>query len=435
MRRSAGAFLERLRDPNGFLGPVAKLAGGTLIGHGITGAALLVLARLYTPSEFGVFAMYSAVIYVLAVAVCLRLDVAIALPEQDERAFEVFSLAILATLAIAALTAAILAAIPAALLGGENLHGIAPYLWLIPVNLLALGVFSAMQNWFIRRKGYNLLAASRVSQSGAAAAAQVILGALGSGVIGLIVGLILTSAAGAAFMAKSMLADVRGLAPGFRWTALRSTLSRYRAFPQFSVWEALANSAAIQLPIFLIGLVAGTAELGQVTLAMMVVQAPMALFGTSAAQVFLSQAPERARNGQLHAFTVQTMRSLAIAGFPLLIALGLAAPFLFPLLFGPEWSRAGLLVSWMTPWLLLQFVSSPVSSVLSITGHLGIGMVLQVGGLLFRTGAIVAAAYFDSRFVSEAFAVSGAIFYLIYSVVILRLAFRSRGAIPAKANT
>ena len=85
--------------------------------------------------------------------------------------------------------------------------------------------------------------------------------------------------------------------------------------------------------------------------------------------------------------------------------------------------------------MLLQFVSSPVSSVLSIAGHLGIGMVLQVGGLLFRTGAIVAAAYFDSRFVSEAFAVSGAIFYLIYSVVILRLAFRSRGAIPAKANT
>ena len=426
MRRTASAMIKRLGDPNGFAGPVAKLASGTAIGHAITGAALIVLSRLYSPAEFGVLGMFSAIVFVVAVAACLRLDLAIALPEREQEAFALFILSLMAACAVGALSAAVIAMIPAGQFTGDTWRLLEPFLWLVPVNIVVIGIYSAIQNWFIRNKAYNLLAASRVAQSGVAAGTQIGAGLMGAGPIGLIAGFILNSGAGALFMARRIVSDIRRLAPGLSRSTLLHTLHRYRDFPRFSVWEALANSAAIQVPLLIIGFLSGSAELGQLTLAMTVIQAPMALFGTAAAQVFLSQAPERARRGQLFAFTLQTVRGLAVGGVPALILLGIAAPFLFPVLFGSEWERAGILVSWMTPWLLLQFISSPVSSVHSITGRLGLAMVLQIGGLAFRMGAIVLTAILAEGWESEAFALSGAVFYGVYGAIILTFA-RTRG--------
>lgn len=426
MRRAAAAVFRELRDPEGFLGPVAKLVGGTAIGHAITGVALIVLARLYSPAEFGILGLFSAIVFVIAVAACLRLDVAIALPEQQEDAFRLFALALLAAVGVAAVSAAVIAVLPAERIDNATWRALWPYVWMIPISTVLVGFYSAIQNWFIRGKQYNLLAASRVAQSAAAAGTQIAAGFAGAGPIGLIGGFMLNSGAGALFMLRRMAADVRRLRPALSLQGLRHTLHTYRDFPRYSVWEALANSAAIQLPLVAIGFLAGAAELGQLALAMSVVQAPMALFGTSTAQVFLSQAPARARQGELYAFTVQTVRSLAAGGVPLLVALGITAPFAFPFLFGAEWARAGVLVSWMTPWLLLQFVSSPVSTVLSITGRLRLAMALQIAGLVLRGGAVVLAARWAVGHTSEVFALSGAVFYGVYFAIILRSA-RVRG--------
>src|SRR5690606_30200369 len=123
-------------------------------------------------------------------------------------------------------------------------------------------------------------------------------------------------------------------------------------------------------------------------LAMRLLSAPMGLIGNSVAQVYLAEAAEKYHQGELRAFTSKTIIMLAKVGFiPLLLA-GIIAPFIVPIVFGDEWHRTGILISWMVPWFYLQLIVSPVSMALHITGNQKIAMLLQITGLIIRGGGV-----------------------------------------------
>jgi len=152
-----------------------------------------------------------------------------------------------------------------------------------------------------------------------------------------------------------------------------------------------------------------------------VMSLPMTLVGSSVAQVYLSEAPARYRDGTLGSFTRRTSLVLFGCAAPPLAFVALVAPFVFPWLLGEDWVRAGVLVAWMTPWYLLQFTASPVSVVLHVTNRIGTAMLLQAFGFLVRVGSVLAAASIATQWTPEVYAVSGAIFYGIYIVVIIRI--------------
>lgn len=414
-------LIERLRHPESFLGPVLTLVSGTAIAHAITAATLIVIARLYTPADVGVLGLFASIYYILAVIACLRFEIAIPLPEADAEARDVFWLALFGCVLLSVLIAVALLMIPDAAVARLGLGAVTPYLWMLPIALLATGCFAALQSWHVRKRSYGLVARARVAQSAGASTIQIASGLAAPSPLGLIAGFVVNGGTAAVLILVQMWrkAMLRQLKPDF--ARLRPALRQYSYYPRYSIWEALANSAAIQLPVLLIGVLVSEAEVGQLLLATSVVQAPMALFGTATSQVFLSQAPERARQGRLDEITRSTTRMLLRIGAPILAAIGLLSPFFFPVAFGDEWTRAGIIVAWMAPWLLLQFVASPVSMVLYITGRQRLAMILQVGGLVFRVAATWVGASLLADRAAEAYAVSGAIFYGVMILLIMAI--------------
>ena len=72
-RLTAGSFL---RD-------IAMLSFGTIGGRLIALVALPFVSRLYSPADFALLAIYLALVNTIAVAACLRLEIAIPLAETD----------------------------------------------------------------------------------------------------------------------------------------------------------------------------------------------------------------------------------------------------------------------------------------------------------------------------------------------------------------
>jgi O-antigen/teichoic acid export membrane protein len=194
----------------------------------------------------------------------------------------------------------------------------------------------------------------------------------------------------------------------------------HHRFPRYSVLEALANAAGIHLPVLLIAALAAGPEAGYLALAMFLLQAPMALVGGAVGQVYLSGAPNAQREGRLAAFTSEMMAQLMKAAAGPIVFLAVVAPAAMGLVFGTDWTRAGVLVSWMAPWFLLQFVAAPASTALHVVGHQSWAMKLQLAGLGLRSGMVIAAVLIDARFATEAFALSGFLFYAIFIVVVLK---------------
>lgn len=414
---------------------VATLATGTVLGHAITAAALPILTRLYTPHDFSVLAVFSSMVAMVSVVACLRFEIAIPLPEDYQEAVSLLLLAFFSAVVGAAVCALVAWLAPDTLASLIRRPDVRPYFGLFPVAVLLTGIYAALQCWQIRQKAFASVAHSRIVQSSAAAGTQLGFAMLGGASTGLVAGYLANPGAGALMLAWKSVQD-RDFLRAIRSTGMRSLRATWRAydrFPKYSTWEALANSAAIQLPVLMIAALAAPTESGHLLLAMTIIQAPMSLIGGAIGQVYLSHAADEHRRENLAGFTVDVLGRLNRVGVGPLLALGIAAPVFFPIVFGVNWARAGELVAWMTPWFALQFLASPVSMALQVAGRQRMALGLQVISLIVRVASVVIAMrLFSGTGMSEAYALSGAVVYALYLFAVLWcvhadfIAFRDR---------
>lgn len=404
-----------------FIRAVGVLVGGTALAHGITALALPILSRLYSPADFSTLAVFTSLLSIISVAACLRFDVAVAMPDRDKDAFSLLALSLLCAFTLA------LFLLLTSLLFSEQISAwfnqpiLSNYLWLIPLGVFLTGCYSATQSWLIRKKEFPMIARNRIVQSAAASGTQVGLGMAGLGIFGLLLGYVMNTGAACILLGYRILRHEKEMLHSVSWAGMRSMAIEYQRYPKYSTLEALTNSAAIQVPIIMIAALAVGPEAGYITMAMYVIQAPMSLFGTAIAQVYLSRAPTEHRDGKLSEFTAEILGGLLKTGVGPLMLVGIVSPVVFPIIFGEQWLRAGHLVAWMTPWFIMQFLVSPISMALHVAGHQRVALNIQNFGLVFRVLTVWGAAVWFKNGIAEVYALSGFVFYLIYLIVVFKL--------------
>lgn len=414
-------MIERLRTvlPKGsFVRNVGILTSGTVVAQGVMALALPILTRLYSPADFNLFAAYASTLGFISVASCLRFNIAISLPDNDAEGMNLLAIALLSGAGFTLLTTVpvvFFSEATAALIGQPAMQ---PFLWLVPVGVFVASGYDALQYWASRKKRFGLITATRMSRSIAGAGSQLGLGAVSPSPFGLIFGHALYSGLGIVGLARSVLRDDLAALAAITPAGLLRTARTYRKFPMYSVPEAVFNAAGVEVAILIIAAVALGPEAGFLMLAMRVMGLPMGLVGSSVGQVYLAEAPQRLRDGELGAFTRRTMWMLFKVGAPPLLLAGIVSPFLFPIVFGAEWGRAGEILAWLTPMFILQLVASPVSMVPHIMGRLAWAMWLQIIGGVLRVGLIALVATQAPSLLVETFAISGAVFYLFLIISI-----------------
>lgn len=406
------ARIKALAPKSTFLHSVGLLTSGTVLAQGLLALSLPLLTRLYSPADFSLLAVYTSVLGLVAAASCLRFNIAIPLPEDDRTAMNLLILALGSAALFGLLTALPVLIAPrtsAQVLGQPRME---PYLWMIPLGVLLHSTYDSLQYWGSRKRRYGLISRTRITRALGGSGTQIGIGSLSATPFGLIIGQVVYSGFGAIGLVLSLWRHDRVATVGISRSSLARAASEYRKFPMLSVPEALFNTAGLELSILIIAATAAGAEAGYLMLAIRALGLPMGLVGSSVAQVYLTEAPQKLRDGQLAEFTRRMMWTLFKTGAPVLGLAAVASPFLFPLVFGSEWDRAGIIVAWLAPMFILQFVASPVTMVLHVAGRLATAMWLQIVGGVARVGVVIAAASYTPNLITETFAISGAAFYL-----------------------
>ncbi len=404
---------------NPFLRSVALLLGSASLGQAILLGALLISSRLYSPADFGVLAVFNGVVTIISVAACLRYEIAIGLPEQRQDGVELLRLSLLCALVTSILVMVAVWLVPKAVLAHAFDARMVGLLWLVPVAVFLLAAMSALQQWFIRERGFAAIAQSRIAQGAGHAGVQVGLGFAGAGPLGLVIAQLSNFFLGSAILGWRALSRSSSPASHGGFGRMRRLAATYKQFPIYSTWEAVFNAAGIFVPVILIGALAPASEAGHLLLAMYAMQATLSLVGTAISQVYYSRAPGEYQAGNLAAFTRTVLANLMKVGPGPLLFIGIVAPALFPILFGGAWARSGVLVAWMTPWFIMQFLASPISLAFSVTGHQKQAGILQAAGFFGRTASVLLAWWWASTWITEAYAVSGFVFYALYLAVVM----------------
>jgi O-antigen/teichoic acid export membrane protein len=382
--------------------------------------ALPILTRLYSPEEFSILAVYIALLTMISVIACLRLEIAIPLPQDDAEAANLLALALGLALGSALLVGACVFIFGGRFFEALGQQQLQPYGWILPFGVWLAGTYAAMQFWSTRKKRFPTIARTRMMQAGNGLAAQLGLGGAGAGPVGLLLGHALMSGVGAVKLARQAWRNDRHALTGATRDGMRRAFSAYRRFPLYSTWEALANNAAIQLPVLLIAALALGPEAGFILLAMRAMGTPVTLVGEAVAQVYLSHAPEEMRAGRLPEFTTDVLKGLARVAVAPLVFIAIIAPPAFALVFGDEWRRAGELVIWMTPWFVLKLLSSPVSMVMHVRMMQRAMLGVMMTGLALRLVMTLGAYAIDPEFIAEGYAISGTAFYIATFTVYLK---------------
>lgn len=393
---------------------ISLLVGGAGVAQLISLLTLPFLTRLYAPSDFSMLAVYIAMVTILSSVACLRFDITIPLPRQNGSAFNLLFFCISLVFSFSILLFLFLCLFKDEFLVASKLPAWA--LYLIPLGVCSMASYSAIRYWFLRGKEFGTIAKVQVNQSFSCVAIQVYGGYLGCAFL-FVLGYLANSLVGFFSLFIKLVIQKRKFFKWIKISTITLLIKKYSDYPKYSVLEVLANNVGIQLPIILIATLTAGADAGYLVLAMKVMQAPMTLIGNSVAQVYYSYAVEKNSDSVFSKFTENAISGLMKAGVGPIIFAGIVSPHVFSMLFGADWVRAGELVSWMTTCFILQFLASPISMVMHIKKKQKEMLILTVGGLSIRVGAVLIAYFFWQEFIVEAYAISGALFYFICLLV------------------
>lgn len=373
-------WLQRFKPKSAFARGVGVLVGGTAGAQALMVLAAPLLTRLYSPEDFGLLAVFTAILALFGVIAAGRYELAIPLPESDQDAANLTVLGFVLVVLTSAATFAVFLLWPQPIADALNAPGLAPYLWLIPFGVFFLGCYEVFSKWAIRRKQFPTIARTRIVQALGTLGIQ--LGAFKFGVPALLGGHAAGQGLGAAGLALSALRR-----PEFRQCSLAGMLQqavRHRRFPLYSSWTALFNTASLQLaPLMLVALY-GTVIAGFYALTLRILSIPTTLIGNAVGNVFMSSAPEAYRDGSLKNLVSKLHSRLAIIGALPLAFLCLFGPDVFELLFGPAWRESGVYAQWMAPWIYFHFQWVPLSAVAIVLEQQRVLLISEVVTLAIR---------------------------------------------------
>ncbi len=418
---------ETLHSAASFAGNVAVLAGGAALGQLLTILASPVLSRIYSPADFGVLAVYLSILGLVAAAAALRYEFAIPLAEDDATAAGLLAVCLCIVCLVSCLAGVCVWRCGNMFVGTGDLAALSPYLWLLPLGVLALGLYNTLTYWLVRNKNFRHLALAKLTTAAVGIVVQSVLGLLSFKPVGLLWGWLSGQGMGVVTLAILGCRDGRTHLGGVTGTAMRRAACRYRQFPIFSGPTALFNALSRQLPVLMLGYFFSSSVVGYWLLSNRLLGAPTALVATAIGQVFLQRAA-RHRNADIAALSLRVFRCLVAVGLAPILLLTISAPELFSAILGAHWRQAGVYAQWLAPWQFFVFVGLPLSNIFNVLERLREAFLFNLCILLARFAALYVGGVKDEPMLGVAlFGVSGAVLWLIMCLRVLSLAGASVG--------
>lgn len=217
-----------------FVRNVGILGGGTALAQALSVLVLPIITRLYTPEDFSVLAVYSALLSMIAVVACLRFEIAIPLPKDDLEAANLMVLGLFFSTFISVNVALLVWLFPGHIAKGLGQPALQPYLWLLPAGVWLSGIYACAQYWATRTKRFTAIAQTRLTRSLGSVIIQIAMGwVTQTAPLGLLLGQLAGAGTGILKLGKVALVDIQPLKKSINRFTLQSAFKKYSRLPKY----------------------------------------------------------------------------------------------------------------------------------------------------------------------------------------------------------
>lgn len=377
-------MISKFKPKTEFSKNVLTLMTGTTIAQAIPIAISPILTRIYTPEEFGIFALYIAIASILAVIATGRYEMAIILPKKDVDSINIVILSIMISFIVSFICFLIVFIFNSQITELLRNPEISNWLYFIPLTVLLTGVYQSFNYWLNRKKEYKRLAVSRVAQSSSTAGLNLGMGFAGLGSSGLVIGQVLGQSFATIILGKIFYENEKQKFLYIKRLKLLAMLKRYIKFPKYDILSSALNVSSHKLTHVMINVLYGSAIGGYFYLMQRIVSLPLTFISSAIADVFRQSATDAFhKKMNCKQIYLATFKKLFILSLLPALVLYFYSIELFVFIFGEQWKIAGEYAEIFAPVLMIQFISSPLSIVFYIVEKQHINLLLQFFLLIF----------------------------------------------------
>lgn len=378
---------------------------------------LPILSRIYSDSDFGTMQLFVSIITNLAILTTLRFPSGIVLPKSKDERNSLIALCLLCTLIGGFLLTVFILVFKEFWLGllSEDID-LGSYIYLIPLGVIVLSINDVLSNWDVRDKEFKKMTTATIAGQVAGSGAKLLFGtALLSKLIsgGLILGTLFQHVLRFLIRLKSRFVDILYIIRNVSFDNIKLIAWKFIDFPLFMLPGNWINNFSRELPVFILASASTSSLLGQYAFANLLLVLPFSVLSRSVSPVFLQKANELSQieGDNLLKFVENLSKKLTLIGvFPFGVAMCFG-DIIIPILFGEEWRLAGELVSYISAYLLIRLLFTPIAPIFRVLGKEKYTLI--VGVVLFAlriTGLAIGFYLFEN-------ALAGIKFYCLFSLL------------------
>ncbi len=379
---------------------VLTLMTGTTIAQAIPIAISPILTRIYTPEDFGVFALFLAITGVFSVVASARYELALMLPRKEEDAINLFALGMMIILFLTGSLFFVILVFHSYLLDILNSDEIGYWLYFVPVAFFFIGLFNLLSYYNNRQKNYKDIASATIVKSIVLAMVQLTVGFFKAGASGLISGQIISSFFANMQLLKNIVKDKELLSKVSK-VKMIALAKRYKDFPKYQAPHAMLNTFSSYIPVYMFTPFFGLGVVGLYALSTRIVFAPMMILAGASAKVYNQKVTQLYNaKGDAYGFTVRLLKSLLKKIIIPFLIIVVFAPDIFAFIFGEEWREAGVYTQILSLWLLLNISVSTVSFIPSLIQQQKKAFIVSIIQVLLLITSITIGIFFDDVYIA-----------------------------------
>lgn len=367
-----------------------------ILSSGIAQVILIIttpiITRLYSPTEFGEFTIFSNIAMILIPIINARYDLLIVNTKNDRSANILSQISFLISLLILLILIPIFA-ISAWLYPNFVLDFI-----FIIIMLFLVSLTNIFTNYLNKERKYKVLSLINVFRAGSMALLQIIFGLLALGSLGLIIGFSLSYIAGITLGYKTFKKHFNIVRDKEETKALFLENKNQLVYSTPSI---LLNSLSFSVVVFFIGILYTNTEVGIYGMAIRVLGIPVTIISLGLSKIFMQQANDYyIEYGNFRNLLLKFSSILVIVSIILYVPLYLFSEELVNILLGHSWVDAITVIKIVIPLFVIRLIVSTVSLSVIVLQKQQLELILQALFLIGTTATFVISKMLNLTFLN-----------------------------------